>query len=131
MDLRDLWRPGGGTTRLTYRQVASWLERLPGEGAYKTALRDSLTDEQLLELSKRERHGHGPWSHTDLLLAHLADLLNWVIYVVLAVNSAKGKKPKQPKPYPRPGIPRERVATVTKTLNAAQRAYLERVHRGH
>ncbi len=126
--MRDLFRPDGGTSRLTYRQVAAWLDLLPGESAYKTAIRDALSDEQLAALAKRPREGHGPWSHAELLLAHIVDMLAWVIY---AIPAAQGGKPKKPKPFPRPGVPKERKQferQATKVLTAAQRAYLERMH---
>lgn len=55
----------------------------------------------LAEAKAREPVGHGPWSHTDLLLGDVLDRLSWVIY---AVYHSQGGKPKKPEPYPRPGV---------------------------
>jgi hypothetical protein len=119
IDLRDLYRPGGGQSRLTYRLLGVLLDHLPGESAYKTAIRDALTDDDLTQIAKEPRRGHGPWSSTDLLLASAIDHLKWVIY---AVYAAQGGKPKQPDPLPRPG-----VATKRRALSPEGRAYLQRL----
>lgn len=44
---------------------------------------------------------HGPWSHSDMLLAAVLDRLGWVIY---AAYHAQGGKPAKPEPLPRPGV---------------------------
>jgi len=99
------------------------LDNLPGESAYKTAVRDDLTDEQLTAVGGQPRRGHGPWSNTDLLLASAIDHLKWVIY---AVYAAQGGKPKQPQPTPRPG-----VAPKRRALSAEGSAYLRRLREEH
>lgn len=104
IDLRDLFRPGGGGSHLTWRRLDVLLDALPGDGAYKTALRDSLDDEELAELSKRPRDGHGRWSHTDLLLADIIDRLGHLGYAMRVY-------PKPPEPYTRPGVVRRRKLT--------------------
>lgn len=95
-DLRDFFRPGYGTSRLTPRRLLVLLDALPGDSNYKTALLNELDDEELAELSKGERKGHTNWSHTDLLLAVVIDRLGVI---------ASGRTYEAlPEPYPRPGI---------------------------
>jgi len=48
--------------------------------------------------------GWGSWSHEATLLAAACDRLDWVVHVLLAVNSEKGKAPKPPAPMRRPGV---------------------------
>lgn len=78
---------------------------LPPESATKTALRDGLTPEQMAEVLAAQRsdaaRGHGPWSHTDMRIMALHDVMSWILYALYAVN---GAKPEPPNPYPRPGI---------------------------
>lgn len=64
-------------------------------------MRDSLTAEELADLAHQPQEGHGPWSHTDMLIAAVIDLLKWQIF---ATYAAQGAKPDQPDPYPRPGV---------------------------
>lgn len=53
-------------------------------------------------MAKSAPDGHGRWSHTDLLLAHLIDLVGMFAY-------GKGVFDKAPEPYRRPGVlPRRR-----------------------
>jgi hypothetical protein len=43
------------------------------------------------------------WSVESYLLAALVDRVSELTWLTAAVNSKKGKQPKQPKPIPRPG----------------------------
>ncbi len=81
---------------------------------YKTAVRDSIDDDTLLQMARqpRERAGHGRWSHTDLLLADIIDRLGHLGYAMQVY-----KKP--PEPYLRPGIQRRQ-----QRLSPEGRAYL-------
>jgi hypothetical protein len=100
-DLRDLFRPGGGASRLTWRAFSVRLDALPGDSLYKTAVRDSLTVWELADLVKQRRaekrwSGFGRMSNTDLLLARLVDLFGIV---------ASGHQlASPPDPYPVPGV---------------------------
>jgi hypothetical protein len=120
VDLRDLWRPGGGASRLTYRRLAVLIDHaLPGESATKTAMRDALGDEVLAKLSKVPSEGHGRWSHAELLLARVIDLLGVV---------ASGMQLKEaPPPYPRPGV----AAQKRRALSPEGHAYLMKIRREH
>lgn len=42
IDLRDLWRPGGGASRLTYRRLLVLVGRLPQDSAFMSACKDSF-----------------------------------------------------------------------------------------
>lgn len=110
---------------MTWRRLGVLLDGLPGESLYKTAVRDALGDEKLAELAKKPRDGHGPWSHTDLLLASIVDRLGELTYVVMAIA---GNKPKPPKPVPRPGV----ISGKSLRTTLRQQAYLAylRAHRG-
>jgi len=120
IDLRDLWRPGGGAARLTYRRLKVLIDyALPGESATKTAQRDEIPDEQLAKIARLPQEGHGRWSHSDLLLARVIDLLGVV---------ASGMRLKDPPaPWPRPGLPARR----RRALSPEGHAYLARIRREH
>jgi hypothetical protein len=82
---------------LTWRRLDVLLDALPGEGQYKTAVRDDLDEDTLRDLIDQPRSGHGKWSHTDLLLADIIDRLGHLGYGLKVYE-------KVPEPYNRPGI---------------------------
>lgn len=96
-DLRDLLRPNGGASRLTWRRLSMILDALPGDSLYKTAVRDSIDEHALADLAKKPRVGFGRWSHTDLLLADIIDRLGVLCYAMRAYEQV-------PAPYRRPGV---------------------------
>jgi hypothetical protein len=98
LDLRDLWRRRGGRDRLTFNVVQLYIDRLPPESLTKTHERNKYSPEQLRQLGKQQQSDHGPWSQLELLVAHLIDVVEWLVHVT---NGGKGTKPK---PYPRPGV---------------------------
>jgi len=104
LDLRDLWRPGGGRSKLTFRLLQDLIDHLPPESATKTAVRDAMPEEALLVAGRNPDASYGPWSRQDFLLAAIADRLSWVIY---AVYRSCGGNPNEPTPYPRPGVSRK------------------------
>lgn len=113
-DLRDLFRRNGGASRLTWRRLGVILEGLPGESLYKTALANSLGDETLAEMAKSPAEGHGRWSHNDLLLAYIIDMLGLIAYGLHVFE-------KPPQPYRRPGIlpkVRRRDPAITAAIRA-------------
>ena len=120
LDLRDLFKPGGGPSHLTYRRLQVLIDHLPPESATKTAARDDLGEETLAKLAAREPDGYGPWSYTDMRLAAVIDKLSWVVY---AVYHSQGAKPTEPQQFPRPGVVRRRDSV----LSPEGRAYLERL----
>ncbi|MEU8136577.1 hypothetical protein [Streptodolium elevatio] len=92
----------GGTSRLTWRRFRNFLNRLPANSHYQTALRNSLTEKQIQELSV----GHDPatesWSRLEHLAAGLDERLQQLL---IAVLSALGVEPPQFRPIYRPGVP--------------------------
>jgi len=117
VDLGDLFRAG---SRLTWRRLGVLIAHLPPESATKTALRDELGDADVTRLAGA-RQGHGPWSHTELLLAAVKDAIERLIYVQYQRAGVKGLK--APEPMPRPGVGRGNV----RAINPAAREYLEQV----
>lgn len=100
-DLRDLWRPGGGDARLTWRLVGNLIRHLPPESATKTALRNKMTAAEMQQASKTADPSQGQWSQVEMLIASGNDMLRWIAYILSAAN---GGKPKKPEPTPRPGV---------------------------
>lgn len=96
-----MWRPRGGTSRLTWRRLGVLVDQLPPESCTKTAQRDSLDPAEVARMAKGPWSGYGPWSREALMLAEVVDHLNRVIYTLIRVNG--GKRPP-PEPYPRPGV---------------------------
>ncbi len=70
------------------------IEHLPAEAATKVAQRNEYSDDELAEFAAEE-HDHGAWSHTDLMLAALWDLIADANH-----DPKKGAAPR----YPRPGV---------------------------
>ena len=68
-----------------------------------TALRDSLTPEDRARLAAEAGdRGHGPWSHSEHLLALLVDVVQQQTWAL--AQWEKGHRPPAPKPLPRPGV---------------------------
>ncbi|GAA2636917.1 hypothetical protein GCM10010399_82560 [Dactylosporangium fulvum] len=114
-------RKGGGTSRLTLRRLDVLLDSLPGESLYKTAIRNALSDDDLVEMAATPPTSHGTWSHTDLLLAEAIDRLGVVAWALHAYE-------KPPEPYHRPGIIRGRRRARS---NPAVKAMIEAIAREH
>lgn len=101
---------------MTYRRLGVVLRNLPGDSAYQTALRDSLTAEQLREAAERGGPDvHGRWTREGMLLARIGDLAEFFLW------SQTDRKSPAPSPTPRPGLP----SNVT-PINQAAIEYLER-----
>lgn len=94
-----MYRAGGGKSGLTWRLLKDLVDHLPPESACKTAAREELTPAELAALPAPA--GHGPWSHSEQLLAAIVDKLGWVVY---GLYHSQGGRPGKPKPIPRPGV---------------------------
>lgn len=127
-DLRDLHRPRGGPSGLTWRKLGVLIDWLPGESATKTAIRDSLTDEEIAELGARERKGHGPWSLQRFNLAAIEDAINRQTAVTIFLAGDRKGQPKMPEPIRRPGINGSRKRPK---LTDEGRAYLKFLRENH
>lgn len=108
-DIRDLWAPGHGTSRLTWRRLGVLYDGLPGESLTKTAWANDLGETKLAELAKRPSNGdYRPMTSVDLTIADLIDDVRHLIYLTRLANTDSkkhGSVPK-PEPYPRPGVKR-------------------------
>ncbi len=124
-DLRDLWLPQHGPSRLTWRRLGVLYDGLPGDSLTKTAQANDLGDAKLAELAKRQTDGHGRWSHTDMLLADLIDAVNLSTYILRLANTdpKRAKSVQPPEPVHRPGLVRKR-GRGRATLTAEARALL-------
>jgi hypothetical protein len=98
------------------------LGHLPLESAVQTIRLAQMSDEDFDDMANRE-HSHGPWSHTDLLLANVADGIERLTHVQLR---RAGVNAKMPDPIPRPG-----VRNNVRPINPAARAYLEQLRNRH
>ncbi len=69
-----------------------------------TAMRNSLTDEELAEQAEKGEPEKGRWSQTEQLLAVVADRLARFEYAYTCAHvESKSKQPKAPEPIRRPG----------------------------
>jgi hypothetical protein len=93
----DLFRLGSG---LTWRKLLVLAEYLPPESALNTAIRNSLTPEQLDAAGGDPTKS--PWSHISQLLAVAIDELRNLGWAYAQVHS-KGNV-RRPEPIPRPGM---------------------------
>jgi hypothetical protein len=89
---------------MSWRTLRVLIENLPPESATMTALRNSLTDEQLTEQAERGEPEKARWSQLEQLVAGLCDAVRRLEYVTILANSdGKSKKPDPPEPISRPG----------------------------
>lgn len=124
-DLRDLWRPGGGESRLTWRLLGNLIRHLPPESATKTALRNEMGDADLKQATQSGDPSEGQWSHSDMLIALLIDAVRMQTYVLAKVQTGKGKMPD---PLPRPGV-KPKGRKKRPKFSAAQREMMfARIH---
>ncbi|MFC6090877.1 hypothetical protein [Saccharothrix lopnurensis] len=93
LDLRDVYRPGGGPSRLTPRRVLALVEHPREGGPLWAALAADVPAEPAVESAEMTHHG---WTLDRHLLAAIVDLLQAANF-----QRAQGKGPK-PVPMPRP-----------------------------
>lgn len=109
---------------MTFRRVRILLDRLPPESITKTAMRENLPPAELAARTHTEPDSHGPWSHTEMLLARVIDQLGIIEY---AVYRSQGGKPPEPKPTPRPGVKNPDADKTVVPLNTDRLAALKRM----
>ncbi|MEU1254785.1 hypothetical protein ABZ445_16045 [Streptomyces chartreusis] len=98
------------------------VEHLPPESATKTAIRNSITAEELERTTDEWRPDLAPWSGAETLLATLKDEVVRLRHTLIAVN---GGKPGEFIPTPRPGIPPKSAQKSRKSLTDEQRRALD------
>lgn len=87
---------------MSLRRLRVLIEHLPPESATKTAVRNSITPEQMAEATGDYRPDQAPWSGVEMLLASVLDAIRHNTATALAVA---GGTPTELEPTPRPGIP--------------------------
>ncbi|MGW4493739.1 hypothetical protein [Streptomyces sp. NPDC004376] len=89
---------------MTPRRLRVLLQHLPPESATWTAIRNSMSDEELAAQSEKGTPERDRWSKQDLLMAALVDATRRVEYVLICANTdKKSQRPRAPEPVPRPG----------------------------
>lgn len=112
------------TGELTYLEAGWLITQLPMESAYKTALRDRYTDEELLELAETaEDIRHGSWSRGELLQAMIVDSIAVLTNVQL---QKAGVKTNPVVPLNRPGVVDRRRRNSPQAA-----AFLDRIREQH
>ncbi|KUF18866.1 hypothetical protein AT728_07480 [Streptomyces silvensis] len=86
---------------MSMRRLRILIEHLPPESATKTALRNSLTPEEI-SAAGEGRPDQAPWSSTETLLALVRDEIQLLRVAMVAVQTGKQMDFV---PTPRPGIP--------------------------
>lgn len=99
IDLRDVYRPGGGPSRLTPRRVLALVEHPREGGPLWAALASTPPDLD----AKPAEMGHHGWTFDRHLLAAIVDLLQAANY------QRGGGKGTKPTPVPRPSSPKRRM----------------------
>ncbi|TDD54591.1 hypothetical protein E1286_05220 [Nonomuraea terrae] len=123
--MRDVLRPGGGESRMTWRLLGNLIRHLPPESATKTALRNKMSDAEIAQAAKHGDPSQGQWSQLEMLMATISDKLSWLLHATLVANGGKSKKPE---PTPRPGV-KAKSAKRHRALTAEQsEAVLRRIH---
>lgn len=101
--MRDVLRPRGGASRLTWRRLHALVEQLPAESRTKTAQRDLMDPIDLATLAAGDTtRGWGEHGRVHELLCMIGEAVDRVGYYVLAVNSEH--KPDEPARWRRPGV---------------------------
>lgn len=99
--MRDLWRPGGGTARLTYRLVDDLIGQLPPDSRTKTAMRNDIDPIEMAAASDVPRRGWGPHTYRDDILCRIGEAVDRLTVTLIKVN---GGTVGDPAPWRRPGV---------------------------
>lgn len=106
---------------MTWRRLRVLIQHLPPESHTMTALRNSMSDEELAEQSEQGEPERGRWSQTEQLLALMADRIARLEYVLICVNTEKkSQRPEAPEPIRRPGAKPPKKKTAAMTDGAAE-----------
>lgn len=110
--------------RRTWTWLRTLIEHLPPESHTMTALRNSMSDEELASASERAEPEQARWSQVEQLLALVADRVARLEYVLIAVNTEKRRqRPDPPEPIARPGAKPPKKKTAPMTEAAAERLF--------
>lgn len=102
VDLRDVFRPRGGPSGLTWRRLGVLVKGLPRTSLLMTRMRDEIE----VDVSDDDEPKHGPWSLDNYQLADLIDRVNLLTMTLVQVNDGKADEFV---PIPRPQMKIRRV----------------------
>jgi hypothetical protein len=98
------------------------IDHLPPESATITAVRASLSDEELEERGAGSDPAKGRWSAAEMLLAAVIDELRSIQYLYVSAHVKQGQAGKPPEPVARPGVTkRDRKARRTRLTDEQRR----------
>lgn len=100
---------------MTARRLRVLIQRLPPESATWTALRNSMSPDELARHADKGEPEKAPWSQLEQLVALVADRVAHLEWALWSVHiDKKSQRPDEPEPIRRPGItPRKKKATLT------------------
>jgi hypothetical protein len=89
---------------MSWRRLRVLIQHLPPESATWTALRNSMSEEELAEQAEKAEPEKGRWSQAEQLLATIADRIALLQYAYVSAHiESKAKLPARPEPVRRPG----------------------------
>jgi hypothetical protein len=89
---------------MSWRRLRVLIQHLPPESATMTALRNTMSPEELAEQAEKGEPERAPWSQLEQLVAVVADRVAAVEHVLICANlDKKAKRPRPPEPIRRPG----------------------------
>jgi hypothetical protein len=115
VDLRDVFRPGGGKDQLTVRRLITLTQQLPQTSRIKTLLSGDDQNQR--------------WGPSEHLTALVADILQAQLSLQVAKATGK-KKPDKITPVIRPNTSGGPAGEIQAEANEAARALLERMGKG-
>ena len=108
---------------MSWRRLRIIVQHLPPESATMTALRNSLSDEELTEQAENGAPERGRWSQLEQLVASLLDAVRRLEYITICANTEKkSQRPELPEPTARPGA-KARKPTPPISDAAAERLF--------
>lgn len=106
---------------MSFLEFDSFVTHLPPESAYKTWVRDQLSDEEIAAI---EPTSHGQWSRELTMLAAIYDGIQQLTWVQIV---RAGVKQDPPKPLRRPGIADSAVPSQTAAYRQRMADYMAAV----
>ena len=101
------------------------IDHLPPESATITAIRGSLSDEELEERGEGSDPAKGRWSSADMLLAGITDELRTLQHLYVSAHVKAGQAGPAPQPVPRPGVAKRDRKQRRSRLTDEQRRILD------
>ncbi|MDX3549511.1 hypothetical protein PV724_44355 [Streptomyces europaeiscabiei] len=99
---------------MSWRRLRVLIQHLPPESHTMTALRNTMSAQELAAQAEKGEPEKARWSQQEQLTASLVDAVRRVEWVLWCVNSEKNKEPDPPEPMRRPGAgPKKQKAKLT------------------